>query len=204
MCSRGVKDKDGGYVCEECNLDDRMKDAIGGSGAEQDPGIVLREEESVSDEVPGVVVQDDESGARLPEREPEGSNEEKRASDEIPGGAVLDEEIARSPKRKHEGGDDKAIPARKTRSSVREVDEASRVPERADSPESALSSEPEIEFCICGTPDNNEMVACDGVECARKWFHFECVGMEKKTVPKGRWHCEECLEKKKNKKGKKG
>lgn len=34
------------------------------------------------------------------------------------------------------------------------------------------------------------MVACDNEECARGWFHFECLGI--KEAPKGKWLCLDC------------
>lgn len=60
------------------------------------------------------------------------------------------------------------------------------------------SSPEEVEYCFCGKPSSMQMVACDGKKCAREWFHFECVGMTKKTVPKGKWYCDECGVKKTN------
>ncbi|EUC29794.1 hypothetical protein COCCADRAFT_52299, partial [Bipolaris zeicola 26-R-13] len=50
-------------------------------------------------------------------------------------------------------------------------------------------------YCFCGTPDTNDMIACDSKGCATEWFHFTCVGLEPKTVPKGKWFCDECVEK---------
>ncbi|USP81974.1 hypothetical protein yc1106_09248 [Curvularia clavata] len=76
-----------------------------------------------------------------------------------------------------------------------------------ESHESSQESSPEEpEYCFCGQPSSNEMVACDGKKCDREWFHFECVGMTRRTVPKGKWYCDECsTEMKKTKtKGRKG
>jgi hypothetical protein len=49
----------------------------------------------------------------------------------------------------------------------------------------------EPEYCTCGTPADNEMIACDG-HCAKEWFHFACVGLAAENVPEGEWYCDEC------------
>ncbi|KAF5846393.1 hypothetical protein GGP41_003767 [Bipolaris sorokiniana] len=65
------------------------------------------------------------------------------------------------------------------------------VPEHT-TPESTTT---EPGYCFCGTPDTNDMIACDGKGCATEWFHFTCVGLTPETVPKGKWICDECAEK---------
>ena len=45
-------------------------------------------------------------------------------------------------------------------------------------------------YCFCDGPSSGEMIACDGSDCARKWFHLECVALE--SAPSGEWLCEEC------------
>uniref|UniRef100_A0A7S2WAV2 Inhibitor of growth protein n=1 Tax=Rhizochromulina marina TaxID=1034831 RepID=A0A7S2WAV2_9STRA len=45
-------------------------------------------------------------------------------------------------------------------------------------------------YCICQRVSFGDMVACDNDDCAREWFHFECVGLE--AQPEGRWLCPEC------------
>lgn len=63
----------------------------------------------------------------------------------------------------------------------------------------------EPEYCTCGTPGNNDMIACDA-NCAKQWFHFVCVGLTAQTVPDGAWYCDECRmeqERKDKRKGKK-
>lgn len=47
-------------------------------------------------------------------------------------------------------------------------------------------------YCICGTPETREMIACHGAQCSGKWFHYECVGMTAEIVPGGKWVCEGC------------
>jgi hypothetical protein len=59
----------------------------------------------------------------------------------------------------------------------------------------SLAAEPptdpnEPTFCICEQVSWGEMVACDGVQCRREWFHYPCVGLTE--PPKGPWHCPEC------------
>lgn len=38
-------------------------------------------------------------------------------------------------------------------------------------------------YCYCNGVSYGEMVACDRDECAKEWFHLECVGL--KVAPKG-------------------
>lgn len=45
-------------------------------------------------------------------------------------------------------------------------------------------------YCFCNGPSHGNMIACDNEDCAREWFHYECVGLEQE--PKGRWLCAEC------------
>lgn len=45
-------------------------------------------------------------------------------------------------------------------------------------------------YCRCGRPPFKSMIACDSMDCKRKWFHFECVGIS--SPPKAPWMCPEC------------
>ncbi|CAN7940649.1 unnamed protein product, partial [Ixodes hexagonus] len=46
-------------------------------------------------------------------------------------------------------------------------------------------------YCVCSGPDEGPMIACDGENCAIKWFHFSCVGL--KAAPKSKqWFCKTC------------
>ena len=38
------------------------------------------------------------------------------------------------------------------------------------------------QFCYCEKPSSGDMVFCEGGDCERQWFHFECVGL--KSAPK--------------------
>ena len=42
-------------------------------------------------------------------------------------------------------------------------------------------------YCWCEQEESGRMVACDNPDCAREWFHFECVGLTRK--PRGKWYC---------------
>ncbi len=47
-------------------------------------------------------------------------------------------------------------------------------------------------FCYCDEPSSGRMVACDGEECEREWFHFECVGMSEPPSGDQHWYCRDC------------
>lgn len=66
----------------------------------------------------------------------------------------------------------------------------------SDSFSHALSSvDPnEPKYCYCNQVSYGEMVACDNKNCEIEWFHYDCVGL--KMPPKGKWYCNECIQKK--------
>ena len=45
-------------------------------------------------------------------------------------------------------------------------------------------------YCYCQQVSYGEMVACDNTDCEVEWFHLACVDL--KTVPKGKWYCDNC------------
>lgn len=45
-------------------------------------------------------------------------------------------------------------------------------------------------FCLCDEEADGNMIQCDGIKCATKWFHLECVGLM--NEPDGRWYCTDC------------
>jgi hypothetical protein len=51
-------------------------------------------------------------------------------------------------------------------------------------------------YCVCGGPSGGQMIGCDDDNCIKQWFHIECVGL--KSVPKGDWVCQECLQRRAN------
>ncbi|GAA5830149.1 hypothetical protein JCM11251_006897 [Rhodosporidiobolus azoricus] len=55
-------------------------------------------------------------------------------------------------------------------------------------------------YCFCQRVSFGEMIACDAPDCEHEWFHLPCVGL--KSIPDGRWFCDEC--RRTHKAGKKG
>ncbi|CAO3638076.1 unnamed protein product [Mucor hiemalis] len=45
-------------------------------------------------------------------------------------------------------------------------------------------------YCYCQSVSYGDMLACDNTDCDIEWFHLACV--ELKTVPKGKWYCDNC------------
>ncbi|KAI9291459.1 hypothetical protein K502DRAFT_368431 [Neoconidiobolus thromboides FSU 785] len=50
-------------------------------------------------------------------------------------------------------------------------------------------------YCYCNQVSYGDMVGCDDETCVREWFHYQCVGL--KTLPKGKWYCNDCVAKRK-------
>lgn len=49
----------------------------------------------------------------------------------------------------------------------------------------------DVAYCFCNSASSGRMLACDGKNCKRQWFHFECLGIEE--APKeSTWFCDEC------------
>ncbi|KAK2467106.1 hypothetical protein APHAL10511_001364 [Amanita phalloides] len=71
-------------------------------------------------------------------------------------------------------------------------------PPFALTPEEFVVDSSERLYCYCQEVSFGEMIACDSPKCEREWFHLSCVGLE--GPPKGKWFCEECSAKRKNKK----
>jgi hypothetical protein len=67
----------------------------------------------------------------------------------------------------------------------------SQSPSRPSRSKRATRQTTEPEYCTCGTPADNDMIACDG-HCAREWFHFACVGLTAESIPEGEWYCDDC------------
>ena len=47
-----------------------------------------------------------------------------------------------------------------------------------------------IIYCTCQKEEYGNMVQCGNPNCTIEWFHFECVGIERK--PRGKWLCSTC------------
>ncbi|OBZ83123.1 Inhibitor of growth protein 4 [Choanephora cucurbitarum] len=45
-------------------------------------------------------------------------------------------------------------------------------------------------YCYCKQVSFGDMIACDGDNCEREWFHYACVGLVE--PPAGKWFCEDC------------
>ena len=62
-------------------------------------------------------------------------------------------------------------------------------------PHGMMSVDPnEPKYCYCNQVSYGEMIACDNENCEIEWFHYDCVGL--KMPPKGKWYCNECVQKK--------
>ncbi|KAG0134945.1 hypothetical protein HOY82DRAFT_668243 [Tuber indicum] len=62
----------------------------------------------------------------------------------------------------------------------------------ADAEEDADEDEPV--YCYCQQISYGEMVACDGENCPREWFHLACVGLSQAPRGKTKWYCSDCKE----------
>jgi hypothetical protein len=90
-----------------------------------------------------------------------------------------------------------------TRQRAQSAKTSAKLKRRTPTPE----TEEQPKYCICGTPADNDMIACDGTNCEQEWFHFACVGLTAATVPEGEWYCDDCaqvIDKKEKKKSAKG
>ncbi|KAI8088819.1 uncharacterized protein BX664DRAFT_331465 [Halteromyces radiatus] len=48
----------------------------------------------------------------------------------------------------------------------------------------------EPRYCYCNQVSFGDMVACDGDNCDKEWFHYACVGLAE--PPAGKWFCDDC------------
>ncbi|ORZ24491.1 hypothetical protein BCR42DRAFT_403057 [Absidia repens] len=48
----------------------------------------------------------------------------------------------------------------------------------------------EPRYCYCNQVSFGDMVACDGENCEKEWFHYACVGLSE--PPAGKWFCDDC------------
>ncbi|CAO0795599.1 unnamed protein product [Mucor circinelloides] len=48
----------------------------------------------------------------------------------------------------------------------------------------------EPKYCYCNQVSFGDMVACDGDNCEKEWFHYACVGLAEPPV--GKWYCDDC------------
>ncbi|PNS21487.1 hypothetical protein CAC42_1266 [Sphaceloma murrayae] len=47
-------------------------------------------------------------------------------------------------------------------------------------------------YCYCEKPEQGKMIACDGDDCEKEWFHFECTGLKEIPARKEQWFCDNC------------
>ncbi|KAG5519326.1 hypothetical protein PMAC_001951 [Pneumocystis sp. 'macacae'] len=45
----------------------------------------------------------------------------------------------------------------------------------------------EPRYCFCNQISYGQMIACDNHNCAKEWFHWDCVNIT--SAPKGKWTC---------------
>ncbi|CAI9636922.1 unnamed protein product [Alternaria burnsii] len=154
--------------------------------------IMRREREEFEEVIEGVAEQQEkEKVVELPQADDGAAGDEEKGDeteqqecipDHIPGASLSEDDeppapAAASPlKRK---SDEIDIPPRK---------KSKHTPTPSQSP----ISEDTPEYCICGTPADNDMIACDRPSCNAEWFHYVCVGLTAATIPEGKWFCEEC------------
>lgn len=47
-------------------------------------------------------------------------------------------------------------------------------------------------YCYCNRVSFGNMIACDGPDCKREWFHYECVGITREPAANKKWYCRDC------------
>ena len=62
----------------------------------------------------------------------------------------------------------------------------------AGSSEHDQNNQPPQTFCYCKGPDAGKMIACDNSDCVTEWFHIDCLKIDAKSIPKGKWYCPDC------------
>lgn len=72
---------------------------------------------------------------------------------------------------------------------------------RGSSADEVAADEDSQVYCFCQQVSFGEMVACDNENCEREWFHLPCVKLT--SPPQGKWYCDECLVKMKQRQGEK-
>lgn len=62
-----------------------------------------------------------------------------------------------------------------------------------DETDEVVEQEEAAQYCYCNTSESGgPMIACDGEQCEREWFHFKCVGIDEAPKEK-QWYCDDCL-----------
>ncbi|KAG8833330.1 hypothetical protein FRC17_010862 [Serendipita sp. 399] len=47
-------------------------------------------------------------------------------------------------------------------------------------------------WCFCERVSFGDMIGCDGPNCKREWFHWECVGITREPPANSKWYCQDC------------
>ncbi|KAG8803630.1 Inhibitor of growth protein 3 [Serendipita sp. 398] len=47
-------------------------------------------------------------------------------------------------------------------------------------------------WCYCERVSFGNMIGCDGPNCKREWFHWECVGITREPPVNSKWFCRDC------------
>ena len=48
-------------------------------------------------------------------------------------------------------------------------------------------------YCYCGSGEEyDSMIGCDSKDCPIEWFHYSCLKITAKDVPKGKYFCPDC------------
>ncbi|KAI0049672.1 hypothetical protein FA95DRAFT_815928 [Auriscalpium vulgare] len=50
----------------------------------------------------------------------------------------------------------------------------------------------EPRYCYCGGVSYGDMVACDGENCQREWFHLACAALNELPASSEKWFCQDC------------
>ncbi|GAA5912623.1 uncharacterized protein JCM6883_005332 [Sporobolomyces salmoneus] len=117
------------------------------------------------------------------------------------------EEVAGASKRRKKGIDSpdpvaRTLPGQIAATAKAPRRQASTILNEPPSPAQLLPLEDEFEalegdddadktlYCFCQRVSFGEMIACDAPDCEHEWFHLPCVGL--KSIPDGRWFCDEC------------
>ena len=53
-------------------------------------------------------------------------------------------------------------------------------------------TEQAVQYCICGQPENDNMVECENPDCKHKWFHYTCMGITDPDSLPAKWFCPDC------------
>ncbi|KAI5370375.1 putative protein kinase domain, Zinc finger, PHD-type, protein kinase-like domain superfamily [Septoria linicola] len=92
------------------------------------------------------------------------------------------ERAAKQQKKSEESADDSHVPFEEGKT-VESVDQDDDVDMKDDEATT---------YCYCNGPDSGRMLACDGKQCKKEWFHFECLGIKESPESK-KWFCDDCL-----------